>query len=365
MCVRACVCVCVCVCSVSYRKRLPLSCKQLVEEALGRQFEALLGCGRYQDAAYFARTPAQARLVSKQMAQGPQDSPARTPVSHGGAGAELGRSTYAGGGALPNAYNGDPFGGGNDCPSLACNGGRGRAYNGCSSAVCNCGGVAVSAEQRRAGLLVQQQSTLETSPSQQIAPRLVQQHGVATPQQQNAVEMETPPQQHVVATPPQQHAVATPQQQHLVETPQQQYVVATPQQERVRYHLQMEQQPSLWYGPHSPQEQASLRYSPGSRSETTVSAQQQQQEARDGYERPGMSRAQQQQGWTSRSVPYTQQQEQHEAWVEYEIRRAQWLHYYTERGDLDNALNLCLTPHERARVLSVSHGAAPGLGSSR
>mmetsp|Transcript_1108 Transcript_1108/g.2943 ORF Transcript_1108/g.2943 Transcript_1108/m.2943 type:complete len:234 (+) Transcript_1108:648-1349(+) len=44
-----------------------------------------------------------------------------------------------------------------------------------------------------------------------------------------------------------------------------------------------------------------------------------------------------------------------EDWLDYEQRRAQWLQYYIECGDVDNALNLCITSRERARVLSGSY----------
>jgi crotonobetainyl-CoA:carnitine CoA-transferase CaiB-like acyl-CoA transferase len=52
---------------------------------------------------------------------------------------------------------------------------------------------------------------------------------------------------------------------------------------------------------------------------------------------------------------------QEEAWVVYEQRRAEWLQYYIECGDVDRALDLCLTPRERARVLSASQVRMPWL----
>jgi hypothetical protein len=229
--------------------------ERLVHEAMSRQFEALLERGKYQEAAYFVRTPAEAVRISRMIARESRRPDPASPV-FGGAGhlrgSEPGRSVRQQGGAagLPSVLMGDPS----------------------------------SSTEPPLGWQLQ-------GTQQQIMQHRLEQ------------------QQHA-------HGDGEP-------------AGGRPRQESIRGQQQQGRQAG-------PRPHTGLR---------------------------SVASAEQHREWPAEEHPEPAQPTHEEAWVLYEQRRAQWLQYYIECGDLDRALNLCLTPRERARVLSASRIRAPWRSS--
>lgn len=243
--------------------------ERLVHQAMSRQFEALLECGRYEEAAYFVRTPAQAVRISRLIARDTRrlhpDSPG-AGRSGGPSGAVAGRS---------------------DGPQSCC--GANPRY----------GSAPGGSMQLHSGISKLGSSVME-GPAGPAEP----------PLEQQLQRLEQQQQAHGDGEP----AIGRRRHESMVGGRQRQGQQAGPQQTS----------------------QAALA--------PTSSAGQRGEWPAEEWRRPGQARG-----------------TEEEAWVLYEQRRAQWLQYYIESGDVDRALNLCLTPRERARVLSASRLRVPWL----